>query len=56
MNLGAPVSGYPVTFTSGGKQYVAVTAGPSLAASTNLRLSPELRPGTAANVFVFALP
>ena len=56
MNLGSPVSGYPVTFSAGGKQYVAVTTGPSLAASTDLRLSPELHPGSAASVFVFALP
>jgi alcohol dehydrogenase (cytochrome c) len=55
-NLGSPVSGYPVTFAVGGKQYVAVTAGPSLAANTDLRLTPELKPGNAANIYVFALP
>jgi len=55
-NLGSPVSGYPVTFATGGKQYVAVTAGPSLASGTDLRLTPELKPGNAANVYVFALP
>ena len=30
MNLGAPVTGYPVTFAVGGKQYVAASTGPSL--------------------------
>ena len=28
-NLGSPVSGYPITFAVDGKQYVAVTTGPS---------------------------
>ena len=55
-NLGSPVSGFPVTFGVGGKQYVAVSTGTSLVSSSALRLTPELRPGNAANVFVFALP
>ena len=54
-NLGAPVSGFPITFAVDGKQYVAVTTGTSLVASSALRLTPELRPGNAANIFVFAL-
>lgn len=56
MNLGSPVSGYPITFSVAGKQYVAVTTGPSLVANSSLRVAPELKPGAAANVFVFALP
>jgi PQQ-dependent dehydrogenase (methanol/ethanol family) len=55
-NLGSPVSGFPVTFAVAGKQYVAVSTGTSLVATSALRLTPELRPGNAANVFVFALP
>jgi PQQ-dependent dehydrogenase (methanol/ethanol family) len=55
-NLGSPVSGYPVTFAVGGKQYVAVTTGPSLASGTDLRMTPELKPGNAANLYVFTLP
>jgi len=55
-NLGSPVSGYPVTFAVGGKQYVAVTTGPSLVANSSLRVAPELKPGSSAGVFVFALP
>jgi len=54
-NLGSPVSGFPVTFAVGGKQYVDVSTGTSLVSSSALRLTPELRPGNAANVFVFAL-
>jgi len=56
VNLGAPVSGYPITFAVGGKQYVAVTTGSSLVAGSAGRMTPELQPSTAANVFVFALP
>ena len=56
VNLGAPVSGFPVTFAVDGKQYVAVGTGPSLVANSAARLTPELRPGTNANLFVFALP
>jgi len=55
-NLGAPVSGFPVTYAVGGKQYVAVSTGTSLVASSALRLTPELHPGNVAAIFVFALP
>jgi hypothetical protein len=51
------VSGFPVTFAAGGKQYVAVATGSSLVANAALRLTPELRPtATTPNIFVFALP
>jgi hypothetical protein len=33
-----------------------VTTGPSLVANSTGRMTPELKPSTAANVFVFALP
>jgi len=56
VNLGSPVSGFPVTFAVDGKQYVAVTTGPSLVAGSAGRVTPELQPSNAANVFVFALP
>jgi PQQ-dependent dehydrogenase (methanol/ethanol family) len=56
MNLGSPVSGFPVTFAVGGKQYVAVTTGPSLSAGSDGRMTPELRPSNSAVVYVFALP
>jgi alcohol dehydrogenase (cytochrome c) len=55
-NLGSPVSGFPISFAVGGKQYVAVTTGTSLVASSALGLTPELKPGNAPSVFVFALP
>jgi hypothetical protein len=45
-----------VAFAVGGKQYIAVVIGSSLAASTDLRLTPEIKPGNTASVVVFALP
>jgi alcohol dehydrogenase (cytochrome c) len=56
VNLGAPVNGYPVTFAVNGKQYVAVSTGGSGLALGLVRLSPELRPAVANQLFVFALP
>ena len=56
INLGSPVSGFPVTFAVDGKQYVAVSTGFSLVARTVTGLTPELRQGASANLFVFALP
>jgi PQQ-dependent dehydrogenase (methanol/ethanol family) len=56
VNLGAPISGFPITFAVNGKQYVAVTTGGSLNAMASLRMTPELQPGTGAATFVFALP
>jgi alcohol dehydrogenase (cytochrome c) len=50
------VSGYPVTFSVDGKQYVAVSTGPSLVAGGAARLTPELKPGNANQMYVFALP
>jgi PQQ-dependent dehydrogenase (methanol/ethanol family) len=56
INLGSPVSGYPVSFAVDGKQYIAVSTGSSLTAMGANRLTPELRPSLSNNLFVFALP
>src|SRR6185436_4467321 len=56
VNLGSPVTGYPVTYTAGGKQYVAVSTGNSLVSSGLNRMTPDLHPSNASNIFVFALP
>ena len=56
VNLGSPVTGYPVTYSVRGKQYVAVSTGNSLVSSGLNRLSQELRPSNASSIFVFALP
>jgi PQQ-dependent dehydrogenase (methanol/ethanol family) len=56
VNLGSPVSGYPISFAVGGKQYVAVSTGSSLTAMGVNRLTPELKPSLGNALFVFALP
>jgi alcohol dehydrogenase (cytochrome c) len=55
-HLGSPVSGYPVTFSVGGKQYVAVSTGPSLVAGGANSVVPDVRPSSSNQMFVFALP
>ena len=54
INLGSPVAGYPVSYAVNGRQYVAVATGTG--AGINLRMTPELKPSTGNNLFVFALP
>jgi glucose dehydrogenase len=56
VNLGSHVTGYPVTFAVNGRQYVAVSTGSSLMSMGVNSLTPELRPGTGNQLFVFALP
>ena len=56
INLGSPVSGFPVSFAVGGRQYVAVGTGGAATTPSFLRLTPELRPSNGNNLFVFALP
>ena len=55
VNLGAEVSGYPVTFAVKGKQYVAVSTGSSLVSGAVNRLIGAKPPKVNA-VYVFALP
>lgn len=52
MNLGSAVTGYPVTFSAGGHQYVAVSTGFWLGDS----FTPEIIKGNQGTLFVFALP
>jgi PQQ-dependent dehydrogenase (methanol/ethanol family) len=56
INLGSPVTGYPITYAVAGKQYVVVSTGNSLVSTGLNRLAPELHPSNASNVFVFSLP
>ena len=55
VNLGSPVTGYPITYAVDGRQYVAVSTGRSATTTSFLRLTPELRPAAGNNLFVFAL-
>ena len=52
INLGSPVSGFPIAFAVDGRQFVAVSTG----TPRFLDLTPELRPSFGNNLFVFALP
>ncbi len=55
VNLGSPVTGYPITYAVNGKQYVAVSTGNSLVSSGLNALLPELHPSATSNIVVFAL-
>jgi len=57
INLGSPITGFPITYAVDGRQYIAVSTGTS-SMNTNalMRLTPELRPSTGNYLFVFALP
>tara|TARA_B100001123_G_scaffold440225_2_gene578804 strand:+ start:7741 stop:9273 length:1533 start_codon:yes stop_codon:yes gene_type:complete len=56
INLGSPVSGFPISFAVDGQQFVAVATGSGGTASHFMGLTPELRPSSGNNLFVFALP
>jgi alcohol dehydrogenase (cytochrome c) len=56
VNLGSSVSGYPITYSVDGKQYVAVSTGPSLVAGGVGNLTPEFKPAASNQMFVFTLP
>ena len=56
INLGSPITGYPITFSTKGKQYVAVSTGTAATTASFLSLTPEYKPSFANNLFVFALP
>jgi alcohol dehydrogenase (cytochrome c) len=56
INLGSPVSGFPITFAVDGRQYVAASTGTAANSGINLRMTPELQPSQGNNLFVFALP
>ena len=53
INLGSPVTGFPVTYAVDGRQYIAVSTGTG---APFIGLTPELRPSSGNNLFVFALP
>jgi len=55
--LSGPVSGYPMTYATGGKQYIAVAVGGGTPGQRHMaELYPELKPPVTSNVLmVFAL-
>ena len=56
INLGSPVTGFPITYAVNGRQYVAVSTGSAATASGFIGLTRELRPSAGNTFFVFALP
>jgi alcohol dehydrogenase (cytochrome c) len=56
-DLGAPVTGHPVTFAVDGRQYVTISTGRSNMTGALARLTPDAAPAsTDSKLFVFALP
>ena len=55
INLGSPVTGFPIAFGVDERQYVVASTG-STSAALSAGLTPELRPSSGNNLFVFALP
>ena len=56
INLGSSVTGFPITYAVDGRQYVAASTGATGTTNAQIRLTPELRPSTGNNLFIFALP
>ncbi len=54
INLGTPVTGFPISYAVDGRQYIAVSTGGG--AGINLSMTPEIRPSSGSRLFVFALP
>ena len=56
VNLGSPVTGYPISYSVKGRQYVAFSTGSNSPLSALIRQTPEIRPSASNTIFVFALP
>ena len=56
INLGSPVTGFPITYAVDDRQYVAVSTGSAATASGFIGLTPEISPSAGNTIFVFALP
>ena len=56
INLGSPLTGFPITFEVAGRQYVAASTGVGGNPLAFLALTPEIRPSFGNNLFVFSLP
>jgi PQQ-dependent dehydrogenase (methanol/ethanol family) len=55
INLGSPVSGFPIAYAVNGKQYIAVSTGGALGGARSNVLTPELKPSLNSAVYAFAL-
>jgi alcohol dehydrogenase (cytochrome c) len=55
VDLENQVTGYPITYSVKGKQYVAISTGNALASGSVARMTPELKQGQTNKIVVFAL-
>jgi alcohol dehydrogenase (cytochrome c) len=55
-DLGSAVTGFPIAYAVGGRQYVAVSTGSSLVTGGLRRLAGERDSVPGNRIFVFALP
>jgi alcohol dehydrogenase (cytochrome c) len=55
INIGSPVTGFPMTYTVDGRQYVAISTGRSLNTGVMNRIT-GMTPSDGNNLFIFALP
>ncbi|MEJ0036000.1 MAG: PQQ-binding-like beta-propeller repeat protein [Gammaproteobacteria bacterium] len=55
-NLGSQVTGFPITYSVGDRQYIAVSVGQAVNTAGYLAITPEIRPSNNNNLYVFALP
>ena len=51
INLGSSVTGFPITYAVDGRQYILASTGTRVEG-----LTPDVRPSSGNNLFVFALP
>ena len=56
INLGSSVTGFPITYAVDDQQYIVASTGTGGNPRSFLSLTPELRPSSGNNLFVFALP
>ncbi len=56
INLGSPVSGFPISYEVDGRQYIVASTGPAATTPSFNNLTPEAQPSNGNNIFVFALP
>ena len=55
-NLGSQVTGFPITYSVGDRQYIAVSVGQAVNTAGYLAITPEIRPSSNNSIYVFALP
>ena len=56
VNLSSPLSGFPITYAAGGRQFVAAGTGLSPEGLGLNAMTPELQPQAGSAIYVFALP